>query len=114
MSDIVIVDGKIDENGQLIVQLPPDAPQGDVEVTIKKRTIYLTPELTPEEEAALDAEFEALMRDPQTFTGLELPMGEIIKSPAIGIWKDREDTQDSVAWIEEMRRKRRERRLKRD
>ena len=114
MSDIVIVEGKIDENGQLIVQLPPDAPKGDVEVTIKKRTVYLTPELTLEEEAALDAEFETLMNDPQTFAGLGLPMGEILKSPAIGIWKNREETQDSVAWIAEMRRKKRERRQKRD
>jgi hypothetical protein len=114
MSDIVIVDGKIDENGQLIIQLPPDAPQGDVEVTIKKRMTYSTPKLTAEEEAALDTEFEALMSDPQTFTGLGLTMGEIIKSPAIGIWKDREETQDSVAWVAEMRRKKRERRQKRD
>jgi hypothetical protein len=43
MSDMVIVDGKINENGQLIVQLPPDAPQGDVEVIIKKRVPYTPP-----------------------------------------------------------------------
>jgi len=107
MSDMVIVDGTIDENGQLIVQLPPDAPQGDVEVIIKRRVPYTEPELTPEEEATLDAELEALMNDPTTFTGLGLPMSEILKSPAIGIWKDRDDTRDSVAWVADMRRKRR-------
>ncbi|MEO8608303.1 MAG: hypothetical protein ABI690_10495 [Chloroflexota bacterium] len=84
MSDMVIVEGEIDE-------LPPGAPQGDVEVTIKKRASHTEPILTAEEEAALDAEFKALMNDPQTFTGLSLPMSEILKSPAIGIWKDRED-----------------------
>lgn len=114
MSDMVIVDGKIDENGQLIIQLPPDAPQGDVEVTIKKRVTYTPPELTPEEAAALDAEFEALMSDPKTLTGLGLTAEEIANSPEIGIWKDREDMKDPVAWVAEMRRKSRERRLKRD
>jgi hypothetical protein len=54
------------------------------------------------------------MNDPVTFTGLGLPMSEILKSPAIGIWKDREDTKDPVAWVAEMRRKSRERRLNRD
>jgi len=108
MSDMVIVDGKIDENGQLIVQLPPDAPQGDVEVIIKKRVPYTPPERTPEEIAALDAEFEAMMSDPTTFTGLGLTAEEIANSPEIGILGT--DFPDGATYVENLRRNKRERR----
>jgi hypothetical protein len=113
MSDVLILDGRIDEQGRLIVDIPPDAPQGEVEVIIKKRIPHVEPELTPEEEAALKAELEELLK-PENLRGKGLTAGEIIKSPAIGIWKDREETQDSVAWVSETRRKRRERQLKGD
>jgi len=108
MSDMVIVNGKIDENGQLIVQLPPDAPQGGVEVIIKKRVPYASPELTPEEEAALDAELEALMSDPQTFTGLGLTAAEIAQSPEIGSLGI--DFPDGATYVENLRQNKRARR----
>jgi len=114
MSDIIVIDAEVGEDQRLVVQLPPDAPQGQVRVTIEKITPPEQPQLTPEEEAALDAEFEELMSDPKTFTGLGLTAEEIAKSPEIGIWKDREVMKDSVQWVAEMRRKSRERRLKRD
>jgi len=114
MSDMIVIDAKVGEDRKLVVQLPPDAPQGQVRVTIEKIEPVNEPELTPEEEAALDAEFEALMSDPRTYTGLGLTAEEIAKSPEIGIWKDREDTKDSAEWVAEMRRQSRERRLKRD
>jgi hypothetical protein len=113
MRDMLILDGRIDEQGRLIIDIPSYAPQGEVEVIIKKRTPYVEPELTPEEEAALRAELEELLK-PENLRGKGLTAGEIIKSPAIGIWKDREETQDSVAWVSETRRKRRERQLKGD
>lgn len=50
MTDMITIQGKVTEDGQLIVQLPPDAPRGTVEVIVKKIRQY-----TPEEEAAADA-----------------------------------------------------------
>jgi hypothetical protein len=114
MSDMIVIDTEVGEDRKLVVQLPPDAPQGQVRVTIEKIPPHDEPELTPDEEAALDAEFEALMSDPRTFTGLGLTAEEIAKSPEIGIWKDREDMKDPVRWVAEMRRKSRERRMKRE
>jgi len=114
MSDMIVIDTEIGEDRKLVVQLPPDAPQGQVRVTVEKIAPDVQPKLTPEEEAALDAEFEALMSDPKTYTGLGLTAEEIAKSPEIGIWKDREDMKDPVKWVTEMRRKRRERRRKHD
>lgn len=107
MTDRITVKGEVTEDGQLIVQLPPDAPRGAVEVTVRKH-------LTPEEEAALDAEFEALLNDPATFTGLGLSAEEIAGSPVFGIWADREDMADSATYVEELRRKNRERRMNRE
>jgi hypothetical protein len=114
MSDMIVIDAEVGDDGKLVIQLPPDAPQGQVRVTVEKIGSANPPELTPDEEAALDAEFEALMSDPKTYTGLGLTAEEIAKSPAIGIWKDREDMKASVQWVAEMRRNRRERRRNRD
>jgi hypothetical protein len=112
MTDMITVKGEVTEDGQLIVELPPDAPRGAVEVTLKKTAS--TTGLTLEEEAALDAEFEALLDDPATFTGLGLSAEDIARSPEIGIWKEREDMIDPVAYVAELRRKSRERRLTRE
>jgi hypothetical protein len=114
MVDMVVVKGKVTEDGQLIIELPSDTPHGDVEVVVRKIAPAVTLELTPEEEAYWDTEFEALINDPKTFTGLGLTAEEIAKSPEIGIWQDREDMADPVAYLAEMRRKSRERRLKRE
>ncbi|MBE2270095.1 MAG: hypothetical protein IAE80_17795 [Anaerolinea sp.] len=117
MVDKLIYEQKVSvgEDRKLVIeiQLPEDTPVGE-EVTVsvtQPKPIPTEPELTPEEEAALDAELEALLNDPTTFTGLGLTAEEIAKSPEIGMWADRED---SVAWVQEQRRKRRERRLNRD
>lgn len=114
MSDIVIVKGDVSEDGKLNVELPPDAPRGEVEVVVRKVSSDEKLRLTPEDEAALEAEISVLLSDPKTFTGLGLTAEEIAKSPAIGIWKDREDMADPVAYLAEMRRRSRERRLKRE
>jgi hypothetical protein len=36
MTDTITIQGKVTEDGQLIVHLPPDAPRGMVEVIVKK------------------------------------------------------------------------------
>lgn len=109
MTDMITIQGKVTEDGQLIVQLPPDAPRGDVEITVKKVVTH-----TPEEEAAADAEFEALMNDPTTFTGLGLSAEEILNSPVYGIWADRTDMVDSAEYVRQLRRRNREQRLNRE
>lgn len=113
MTDMMIITQRVGEDGTVTLHLKPGT---QVEITVKELTPTLVaqPDLTPEEEAALEAEFQALINDPTTFTGLGLTAGEIAKSPAIGIWEDREEMRDSVAWVEKMRRERRERRKKRD
>ncbi|MBZ0298974.1 MAG: hypothetical protein K8J31_04490 [Anaerolineae bacterium] len=109
MSDMITIQGQVTEDGQLIVQLPPDAPRGTVQVTVKRIRQY-----TPEEEAAADAEFMAMMNDPATFTGTGLTVAEIMDSPLYGIWANREDVPDSAEYVAEMRRRSRERRMHRE
>jgi hypothetical protein len=106
MSNVITLKGQVNEDGQLIVNLPPDAPRGEVEITIRK-TAQPALELTPEEEAALDAEFEALMNDPATFSGLGLTAEEIANSPEFGAWAHRDDIVDGETFVENARSKRR-------
>ena len=111
MTDMMVMIQQVGEDGTVTLHLTPGT---QVEITVKELTP--TPELTltPEEEADLEAEFQALINDPTTFKGLGLTAGEIAKSPAIGIWQDREEIKDSVEWVAKMRREHRERRFKRD
>lgn len=109
MTDWITIQGKVTEDGQLIVHLPPDAPRGAVEVTLKKVRQY-----TPEEEAAADAEFEAMINDPAAFTGQGISTDEILNSPLYGIWADREGLTDSADYVADMRRRSRERRMRRE
>ena len=74
MTDMITIQGKVTEDGQLIVQLPPDAPRGDVEITVKKVITH-----TPEEEAAADAEFEALLRDQPGFVPARLGLVDSLR-----------------------------------
>lgn len=111
MADMIIIDAEVNEDGKLVVQLPADAPRGQVRVIVERLPSFSQDELTEE---ALDSEFEELINDPSTFSGLGLTMGEILQSPAIGVWEDREDMADAAQYVEDMRRKSRERRLKRD
>jgi hypothetical protein len=107
MGHKIVIEETVGDDGKLVLNLTPGA---QVRVTIEE----LPAPLSPMSEAEAEAEFEALMNDPTTFTGLGLTMGEILQSPEIGIWKDREDMRDPVAWLAEQRRKSRERRQKRD
>lgn len=112
MSELIVIEETVGGDGKILLRLPPGK-----HVRIQIEEVPAPPpeaELTPEEKAALDAEFEVLMSDPKTFTGLGLTAGEIAKSPEIGMWKDREDMKDPVAWVIEMRRQKRERRINRD
>jgi hypothetical protein len=112
MNALIVIEETVGGDGTIVLQLPPGK---HVRIQVEEVPAPTPePQLTPEEEAAADAEFEALISDPMTFKGLGLTAGEIARSPEIGMWRDREDMKDSVAWVKEMRRQKRERRLKRD
>ncbi len=111
MSDMMVITQKVGEDGTVTLHLTPGT---QVEITVKEIPSPPELKLTAEEEAELDAELQRLLNDPTTFRGLGLTAGEIAKSPAIGVWQDREDMKDSVAWVTKMRRESRERRAKRD
>ncbi len=110
MSDKLVFEEIVGEDGKLVLQLPPDAPHGYIRITIEA----VEPEaLSPEEEAALDAEIAELLSD-ESLHGLGQTAEEIARAPEIGLWKDRTDITDSVEFIEEMRSRRRQARLSRD
>lgn len=108
------IDYFVDDNGEIHIQLPPDAPRGSVTITVERLAAPNDqPELTPEEEAALDAELEELMK-PENLRGLGWTGSELAKSPEIGVWRDREDMRDSAEYVLKMRRETNQRRLNRD
>jgi hypothetical protein len=81
MMNTIVIESEVGEDGKLSIQLPPGAPRGRVHVTIQLTAEATAHRMTPEEEAALDAEFEALMNDPTTFTGLGLTAEELSMKP---------------------------------
>jgi hypothetical protein len=113
MTDMVIIEGEVDEDGKLSIQLPPDTPRGRVRVTVETLTERPTAfnEAVPED--VYDPELEALLSDPDLFNGKGLTADEIMNSPAFGIWADRTDMLDSAEYVSEMRRARSERRRNR-
>lgn len=114
MTDKFVIDGIIDEDG--IAHFPPDAPRGKVRFIIEpvaESEPATEPALTPEEEAALDAEIAALLT-PEALRGQGLTASEIAHAPEIGIWKDRTDITDSVEFVARMREENRRRRQHRD
>jgi hypothetical protein len=91
--------GRITEEGKLEIDLPEGLPPGDVRITIET----LTEEQAWEERPWTEEEIQEML----TFrpaTG-----AEIVASGAIGGWAD-QGIEDSVEWVEEQRRKRREQR----
>jgi len=122
MSAIYRFEETVGDDGKITIQLPPDAPR-HVTITVENAEInghadstadddepYFNPDMewTAEEQVFLDEIADVASRG-----GLGLTLGDILESDAIGMWADREDMKDSVAWVEEMRRKNYERRIKR-
>jgi hypothetical protein len=113
MTDKFVTDEIVGEDGKLVLQLPADAPRGHIRVTVEAIREDSAPQLTPDAEAALDAQIQALLSD-ENLRGQGLTAEEIARAPEIGIWKDRTDITDSVEFVEEMRRKNLRERLNRD
>jgi hypothetical protein len=109
MSDVVVFEETVGEDGRLVLHMPPDAPHGRVRVTVE--AVPETKSYEPEDpnDPWYDEELERLLTD-EALKGQGLSSAEIARSSAIGIWADREDMKDSVAWVNEQRRKYREKR----
>ncbi|MFN8372006.1 MAG: hypothetical protein U0694_03900 [Anaerolineae bacterium] len=110
MTDTVIIESEVGEDGTLIIQLPPDSPRGRVRVIVEPVMEHPTAFDEPVPDDVYDPELEVLLSDPTTLSGLGLTAEEIAKSPQIGIWADCEEMADPVAYLAEQRRKRKERR----
>jgi hypothetical protein len=88
--------GEVTPAGQLIVELPPNVPAGDVEVFIQPvDTAANEQSFTPEEIA------ELLVFTPSSGA-------QAIADGLTGTWEDL-DIDDPVTWVEAVRRKQKER-----
>lgn len=88
MKTAMRVEGKINEDGQLLVELPPELPRGRVMLTL---------EPMPEGDLKLTDE---------DLQGLGLTAEEIAKSPEIGAWADGDEIQSGADFVERLRRTR--------
>ncbi len=91
---------EVTEDRQVTIKLPDDFPVGEAEVTIA-----VGPEQKPssaDEPPLTDDEIDSLLQRKPGKTG-----AEIVASGLIGSWKHK-GIEDSVAWVEEQRRKRRD------
>ncbi|MDX2140592.1 MAG: hypothetical protein SF123_21095 [Chloroflexota bacterium] len=116
MVDFIVIDGTVTDNGELLVDLPADAPRGKVRVTIAPVTAaHPQPTkptfLSPEEEQAwletYDPELEALMNEMFNDPPLDLSGEDIANSPEIGAWEHRDDIVSGEDYVEKLRSKRR-------
>jgi hypothetical protein len=88
---VVELHGRINEFGELEVDLPDDLPVGEVRIVIESL-----------EDVWAEGELEELMRvDPMTGA-------DIVAAGLTGGWKDL-DINDGAEWIQEQRRKRKAR-----
>lgn len=88
--------GRITESGQLEVELPEGLPSGEVRIRI---------------ELAEGSDISPLTDDDITRLMQTTPMtgAEIVAAGLTGGWRDL-DISDGTAWVEDVRRKRKERR----
>jgi hypothetical protein len=91
--------GRITDTGKLEVELPEGLPSGDVQVIIE----LPDGEARPDGQPLADEEIKELMQ-------VEPMAGaDIVAAGLTGGWEDL-GIQDSLEWMQELRRKRRERR----
>ncbi len=91
---VIEVSGRINEAGKLEIELPEGLPPGSVRVRIE-----LGEDIPPLSEHEID---ELLRTTPLTGA-------EIVAAGLTGGWSDL-DIRDSAAWVEDMRRQRKEKR----
>ena len=104
MTDMLVIKKHVGDDGTIVLHLTPGS---EVEITVKEFIPAVQPDLTAEEEAALDARLSELLNDPTTFSGLGLTAAEIANSPEFGAWANRTDIEDGAAYVEKLRSKKR-------
>lgn len=97
MTDKIVIDGEITDDGKLIFYLPPELKHKAVKVTIEPK------EAPPYE---YDEELEKLL-DNKSLEGLGLTMGEIALSEEIGVFEDDDSIPDGKTYVDQIRKKRR-------
>ena len=87
MGEILSMEGEITEDGQLLVNLPPDVPRGRVVLTL---------EILPTDDLELREE---------DLQGLGRTAEEIAASPEIGAWAEDRDIASGEQYVENLRRR---------
>lgn len=114
MGETLLLDGEIDAEGRLTVQLPHNAPVGHVRVIIQLEETSLADAATDHpDDAELDREIARLLQNLE-HGGMGLTAAEIAQAPEIGAWAHRTDILDSAEFVEQLRRESRQRREQRD
>lgn len=93
MKTALRVEGKITEDGHLLVDLPPELPRGRVVLTL---------ELLPEDDLPEDD----LGLSDSDLQGLGLTAEEIAESPEIGAWAGEPEVPSGAEYVENLRRPR--------
>jgi len=90
--------GTVTDEGELVFDAPKNLPPGQVQITIE----------VPSDASAIEQDFtDEEIKELLTFTPKSGK--EIVENGFVGGWEDKGIT-DPVAWVEEQRRKQRERR----
>jgi hypothetical protein len=89
MREALSLEGEITEDGQLIVELPADAPRGRVVLTLMQPSAAEDLDLTDED-----------------LQGLGLAAEDIAASPQIGAWADDPEMATGAKYVENLRQPR--------
>ena len=93
---------QVSKSWEIIIELPEDFPVGEAQVTVEP--VPSGEEIPWGERPWTDEELDELLRSEP------LPGSEIVARGLTGGWEDLE-IEDSQAWVDAMRRRRKERRL---
>lgn len=92
---------QVSQSREIIIELPEDFPVGEAQVTVEP--VSGSEEIPWEERPWTDEELDELLRSEP------LPGSEIVARGLTGGWEDLE-IEDSQAWVDAARRKRKEQR----
>lgn len=87
MAETIVLDGFVDKDGCLTIQLPEDAPRGHVRIIIEK---------VVHEDDQVELSDADLQGQPDT-------NDDQLDSEAFGIWRNRTDFADGADYVDRMR-----------
>jgi len=106
MSDMLVIEQTVTEDGTLVLHYPPG------QIVPGQRVRVVIEPIQSETTDQPDSELDALLQGMSAYGTRNSTMGDVLQSDAIGIWENRADMQNPVAWLTEQRRQRNERRSK--